>query len=734
MKNLSKLSLLVVFLSIFISTPVFAATPPPTTTTSSSSKAIILADVNINEAKIIKQENNKFDISFIISNGKGIQTGVKYGVQLISTSNKIQTTDDEKIYDESLTLYENSSIKKTIQYTAPEILDGVFSLYIISKNEEGFPYSTGFLGNIRLKASQKGIYISSGSCFLKIPGEKTQSAYKLNPSLDIDPSENISISCFANNNSDKEIQVKPILEIRKSNSYGTIIKSEVINTETINYKSKESKLFSITLPNINKSGIYYATIALKEGDILSNKVSFSYIVRGSSATISNVLMDKDYYQKGETANVSLLWNSVVGKLVRGEATNNGSVSATTLIKNSDGKECSNQIVTPLIFDLTKPKTEISINIKKNCFNPTITITLKDNVNKVLDEKSFTMQTVSVKKPTNTAPIIIIILLIIVAVILYMYKKNKRSINSETNKNNNIETKILILFIFLFGTFLFTNNAYAGSYYKTMSISGTSCYIAYSASIDKPSGYVINDTLIASATIGACGCSDGRAVFCGIQSTVAQGGSLLAPTTPQLLSQYAGGGTSGSYSYQLPSWGGSGQVNFQSFINTSFGGTSIAFSVSTPPAVSLSVWADNNAITSGSQAHIHWASTNATSCISTDGGIYDTRLNGDYYHTPTADKTYSVTCFDAGGGSTVKSTTVFVTLPAPTVTVSASQTNVSYGGAVSVSWKPLNATHCYCSYNGVSCGIGILANQSSSINPITLYSSTTFNVECDNNPL
>ncbi|MFA6392488.1 MAG: hypothetical protein WCW54_00160 [Candidatus Paceibacterota bacterium] len=734
MKTISKLSLVVVFLSLFISTPLFAATPPPTTPTSNSSQAIILADVNINEAKIVKQENNKFDISFILSNGKGIQTGVKYGVQLVSTSNKIQTTVDEKIYNESLTLYENSSIKKTIQYTAPEILDGTFSLYIISKNEEGFPYSTGLLGTVRIKASQKGIYISSGSCFLKVPGEKNSVAYKLNPPLDIGIDENISISCFANNNSDKEIQVNPVLEIRESNSYGKLVELGAIDIQSISYKSKESKLFSITLPNIDKSGTYYATIALKEGNILSNKVSFSYIVRGSSATISNVLMDKDYYQKGETANVSLLWNSIVGKLVRGDATNNASISATTLIKNSIGQECSNQIVTPLVFDLTKPKTEIPISIKKNCFNPTITITLKDSVNKVLDEKSFTIQTVSVKKSTNIAPIIIVILLILAAIILYMYKKNKRSINSETN---NIETKILILFIFLFGTLLFTNNAYAGSYYETMSISGTSCYIAYSANIDKPSGYMTNDTLIASATIGACGCSDGRAVFCGIQSTVAQGGSLLAPTTPQLLSQYAGGGTSGSYSYQLPSWGGSGQVNFQSFINTSFGGTSIAFSVSTPPTVSLSVWADNNVITSGSQAHIHWASTNATSCISTDGGTYDTRLSGDYYHTPTADKTYSVTCFDAGGGSIVKSTPIFVTTPAPTVTVSASQTNISYGGTVSVSWKPLNATHCECTYTGSgggSCGQGISTTQASFPVSFTLTQNTTFNVTCYDNPI
>lgn len=705
----------------------------PAVPASSSSQVVILADVNINEAKIVKQENNKFDISFTLSNGKGLQTGVKYGVQLVSTSNKIQTTADEKIYNESLTLYENSSIKKTIQYTAPEILDGTYSLFIISKNEEGFPYSTGFLGNVRLKASQKGISISSGSCFLKVPGEKNSVAYKLNPSLDIDPSENISISCFANNSSDKEIQVKPVLEIRKTNSYGNLIESEIIDPQLISYKSKESKLFSVILQKIDKSGIYYATIRLKQGSILSNEVSFSYIVRGNIATINNLLFDKDYYIKGETANISLMWNSVLGKLVRGGSLNNDSISATTLIKNSNGKECSDQVITPLVFDLTKPKTEIFISIKKDCFNPTITLTLKDSENKVLDEKTFTVQTISVKKPTDMIPIIIIILLIFASIIFYIYNKNKKNINPEIN-NNNTEIKIIILFVFLFGTLLFTNSAYAGSYYETMSISGTSCYIAYSASIDKPSGYITNDTLTASATIGACGCSDGRAVFCGIQSTVAQGGSLLSPTTPQLLSQYAGGGTSGSYSYQLPSWGGSGQVNFQSFINFSSGGTSIAFSVSTPPTVSLNVWADNNAITSGSQAHIHWASTNAVSCISTDGGTYDTRLSGDYYNTPTADKTYSVTCFDAGGGSTVKSTTVFVTPPAPTVTVNADKTLISSGSQVNISWKPLNATHCDCTYFGIDggvCGNGILTNQSSSINPITLYSSTTFTVNCYN---
>lgn len=736
MKNLSRLLLVssIFVLSLLLSSDVFAATTKSDVAKVKPAEVIVLAEVNIQDAKIDKQDNNNFDISFSLTNGKGLQTGVKYGVKLVSGSGKTQTTVEEKIYDESLTLHENSSIKKTIQYTASNTLDGVYSLFLTSKNETGFPFSTASLGEIRIKPVVKGLYVDSQSCIYYVNNSKDNSVYKTDQIVDIDNTESLGIKCVTLNNSDKEMQVTPSFVTNEKSVYGKIVKTDPGDTKTETFKAGEKKVISFVLPKASLPGLYFLTMGLKQGnENVSNTVSLTYLIRGNIASISNLFLDKDYYKKGDVANTSFMWNSVEGKLLRGNATSTP-LTLTAIIKDYNNRKCSKPVTENLVRDFSKPKTDLLINITKDCFNPTVVLTIKDSSNTIIDEKSFTMQTTSVKKPINTIPFIIIILLILTAAIFYMYKKNK----ANPELNSSVPVNILIMFTILFGSLLFTNNVQAGSYYEQMTVGGASCYIAYSADINKPAGYTVNDTLTASATIGACGCSDGRSIMCGVESTVYQGGTQLAPTSSQLLSMYAGGGTSGSASYQLPSWGGSGQVNFKTSINGIYGGTSIGFTVSTPVAPTLSVWADNNAINAGTQAHIHWASSNATSCISTDGGTYDTRLNGDYYHTPTADKTYSVTCFGAGGDSIVKSTTVYVVNPTPTVTVRKQSTDsIPYNTSDTITWSSTDATSCSCFYYNTQ-NSGYCPGFTSSTGPTSgsfqtpnLISNTTYNFSCSN---
>ena len=726
MKTVSKISFLIVFSLFFITSPIFAAAP-----VSTPSKAIVIASVDIQNAKIVSQSNNNFNISFSLSNGKGLQAGVKYGVKLVSTSNKIQTTVDEKIYDESLTMYEDSSVDKTIQYTAPSILDGVYSIFLTSSNEANFSFSTAYLGQIRLKSSAKGLTIDPASCVYYVNNSKDDSLYKIDQVVDIDNTESLGIKCVAVNNLAKEVQVTPSFVTNEKSAYGKVVKTDAGDTKTETFKAGEKKVISFILPKASTSGLYFLTMGLKQTEDISNTINLTYLIRGNIASISNLFLDKDYYAKGETANISFMWNSMAGKLLRGSL-DSSSILLTANIKDYNNKDCSSVVNETLVKDFSKPKTDLPISITKNCFNPTFTLTLKDDKNTILDEKSFSMQTVSVKKPINMTPFIIgILVLILILIIFLVYKKNKNIINS--GAENNTKINILIVFMFIFGGLLFAHNAHANSYFDTMNVGGSSCYIAYSASIDKPSGYMINDTLTASATIGACGCSDGRAVFCGVQSTASQGGSSLSPTSPQLLSML---GTSGSASYQLPSWGGSGSVNFTSSINGSFGGTSVGFSVSTPVIPSLSVWADNNTITSGSQAHIHWESSNATSCISTDGGTYDTRLSGDYYNTPTADKTYAVTCFGASGSLT-ESTKVLVTAANPSVKAwKNSSDSIPYNTSDVVNWISTNATSCSCFYyntqnSGYCPGFTSTGPKSGFFPTPPLKSNTTYNFSCSN---
>ena len=103
------------------------------------STAILTGTASIQNATIISQKDNTVTLFFNIKNKEIIQTGIKYGIKLVSEGPK-PTVVDEKIYDESLTLLENSTTPKQIIYAAPKYLNGNYTLVVSNQNESGFPF------------------------------------------------------------------------------------------------------------------------------------------------------------------------------------------------------------------------------------------------------------------------------------------------------------------------------------------------------------------------------------------------------------------------------------------------------------------------------------------------------------------------------------------------------------------------------------------------------------------
>ena len=97
-------------------------------------EVITVATVNIYDAKIISQEGNRIKIGFDLDNREGVQPGIKYSVELIRTESEgddeTQTVVDEKVYDEKVSLGENETVHREIEYTAPSYLSGDFTVYL----------------------------------------------------------------------------------------------------------------------------------------------------------------------------------------------------------------------------------------------------------------------------------------------------------------------------------------------------------------------------------------------------------------------------------------------------------------------------------------------------------------------------------------------------------------------------------------------------------------------------
>jgi hypothetical protein len=736
MKNIFKIFLGVFIFTLFIfSHKIFAA---ESTVKPSLSPVIMLADVNIRDVNIISQNENIFKISFSVSNGKGIQSGVKYGVKLVSYTTKGQIIVDEKIYPESLTLYENISIQKELTYIAPQTLSGKYSLYLTSRNEGGFPFSTAFVKEINFIDNQKGLEILPESCSLYVVGEKGSPAYKLNQIVDIDSTETLSLTCSAVNNSKNEIISIPSVNINKGNVYGKLIISNNSSIKSVVFKTEEKKSFSVAVPQISEAGMYYLTIRLQNGEIVSNQINFSYIVRGNIANITNLFLDKDYYNKGETANLSFMWNSITGKLLRDKNNEDFSVFLTASIFDKNGNECSELINKPLVQDFTKPKTELPILITRNCLNPGIIISLKDKSGKTIDEKNFKVKTISSGHNKINSIYLLVLIFVIILLGLYFYKKKKNN-RIGGNTLNNIPVGIIFPFLFLISFILIpSNKVSAATFYVA---TGTCGGINFDYGVDE-SMYWRGQTLVASGSAVATGsCSLGTYYPLdnydipdfGLKASFDTTATYEFPETSYTKTLFTTSlnqppTISGTASFILPATGpykitflGMGKNN----------GSIVAYGNS--PKIDLdvrttamSVWSlYTHPLPNGGSATINWGKeivvdlTNPSTLVSCTPSVlngFDSTVTSGAYVTPalSSTTTYTITCLDNYGYSATGSIEILVTPPPPTVDLKVDTVDgpitKNVGDDVFVSWTSLNTENMICTCrcqdpfgNEIDCG-------------------------------
>ncbi|MDP2946160.1 MAG: hypothetical protein Q8N61_01745, partial [bacterium] len=149
-----------------------------------------------------------------------------------------------------------------------------------------------------------------------------------------------------------------------------------------------------------------------------------------------------------------------------------------------------------------------------------------------------------------------------------------------------------------------------------------------------------------------------------------------------------------------------------------------------PSPTLSFSANPTSITQGDSSTLSWSASNASSCYGSGGGIDGWKnTNGNETVWPSSNTTYYMECWnDAGTSSGVRSATVNVggaPVPgAPTLNLSADNTNISYNTGTTLRWNSSNTTSCTAS--GDWSGSRPL-NDSRDTGDLT--SSKTYNLTC-----
>ena len=424
--NLFKFSLLTLFasLSLIVSAPSFAVetlTPPV-----AQPQPALVATVNIERPRIVSQNKNTFNIAFSLSNREGLQSGVKYGVMLVSDNGKYIA--DEKVYEESLTLNENTTIKRDIVYSAPSSLGGSYTLVISSRNENNFPFASVSLGKVNLEDSMNGFKILNDSCYLQVEGEKGAPKYTLIQGVDISNGESLKLTCSGVNETSAPMTLTPFFETRYVSAYGGISPQSGGNFATITFAKNEKKTFSLVLPKGDIPQNYNLKVSLMSSNTVSNAVSAKYVIRGNSATIQKLSLDKDYYKAGDKGEISLLWQVTSGNFTRSDNkyAQLPEVTMKATITSENGRECIEAIEQVLIRGEKGPESIISFDTKSSCMNPKVSVSLIDNYNNVLDQKEFNFKSSVNEGPTpvskTTMIAIIVGLLIILGIGFYMKKR------------------------------------------------------------------------------------------------------------------------------------------------------------------------------------------------------------------------------------------------------------------------------------------------------------------------
>jgi hypothetical protein len=312
-----------------------------------------------------------------------------------------------------LFLSENSNTSKTVVYEAPQYLSGEYSLYLFAGNSSGLALGYSFVGNIKLSASQKSLYIDNNSCSLILDGSGQKKTFALPASPVVSDGQKLSLSCSISNPFINEVKLSPNIETRYQSIYGDVVDTGVIS-DVFTLKPLEKKTISLKIPTAQNPGTYKASLSFSDGTNDTNTISISYSVYGFSSNIFNISSDKDFYTRGDVANISTLWSSNAKEVA----------SMDVKIHSSRGVNCGSSTLENPEFNQS-----ILVSIKKKCYDPSITLTLKDADGKKITEKQVSVDTTSVPKDSGIfagkkGAMLLIVLLIIIAIIGSVMKKKK----------------------------------------------------------------------------------------------------------------------------------------------------------------------------------------------------------------------------------------------------------------------------------------------------------------------
>lgn len=353
----------------------------------SSAKAVTVATVNIYNPKTTKINEGEYSISFDLFNRVGIQSNIRYGVELINTD-KFAVVDTN-LSNESLTLKEKETKNITINYRIPGfVTNGNYKLMLVAENQNGLPLAyvlADLSKDSIIKIDNSSQNLSINNCILTIFNDASSTAkYNSSQAVDIMPTEKLIATCDAvNKGSSSENNIKLQLITHKRDNFGDILSNDILS-DTFSIKGNSTQSISFTIPTLQNSQLYFIdTFFVNSNEKkISSSYPIFYAIHGSSANIQNLTMDKSSYKKGEVADLKVLW-MIGGGGIR-IASNKDTYVIKAEIRDSLKNLCGNAAKTTNNTSLTVNNTLFNIAITKNCIPAVATVSIFNGKGELLD--------------------------------------------------------------------------------------------------------------------------------------------------------------------------------------------------------------------------------------------------------------------------------------------------------------------------------------------------------------
>jgi hypothetical protein len=335
--------------------------------------AEIVADVSIRNIEFISKTDSTFKAKFNFENKGGAISGIKYGARLMQGT----TTINSFIVSGDVSLAAQETKSVTIEYNLPVITAGKYQVVFDAKLLSGLPIAFAVGPYIDI-ADRPSITINAQSCYLTILGEKKGIHYTLSEGVDVAPNEKLVINCSVKNSFSQSVKVIPYMAHFLRNRYGESLGGAAYEKNAIDMKSGETKVVQIPIVLQTKAQAYDASLSFRDGaGFESNTIFAHYVVRGASATIQQISLDKTSYAQGESAQAMVSWTGSADSF-EGSRAGSGSVlfkptlSATI---TSRGVVCGATTVKDV--EETLLRENVIVPITKKCPNPSLRVVMLD---------------------------------------------------------------------------------------------------------------------------------------------------------------------------------------------------------------------------------------------------------------------------------------------------------------------------------------------------------------------